>query len=87
MVSNHRLAQALRKVPETKLAILELYPRILGPDGRLDQEAAKTLTKKLDKATEEAQQYAQETRNTRGQLSKLSPAQGAYLDVKEDWQE
>lgn len=53
--------QALRKVPECRLAILELTRRFTRPDGTLDDEGMSRHTKQIQTAIEEARTYSTDT--------------------------
>ena len=58
------LVKALRKVPETRLSIIELTWKVAGKDGSLKPETVAFHRKEIDQAVDQAEAYAKETKET-----------------------
>jgi hypothetical protein len=55
------LVHILKGVPETRLRILELCPKLLGKGGSIDAEKVAFYATELEEAIKEAEQYSGET--------------------------
>ena len=57
------VVEALKTVPERRLALIELARKVIRSDGSLDQEAVLFHMKELELAIEEAEAYSESTRS------------------------
>lgn len=55
------LIRILKEVPETRLHILELCPKLIGKDGKIDPKKVAFYSSELAEAAKEAEQYSKET--------------------------
>ena len=53
----HELIQALKKVPPTRLKIIELAWEVIGADGKVDMDKAMFFSNELKVAIDEAESY------------------------------
>lgn len=58
----HDLVRALRKVPETRLRIIELVWKVAEKDGSLKPETVSFHRKEIDQAVSQAEAYTKETK-------------------------
>jgi len=66
------LIRILKEVPETHLRILDLCPKLVGKDGKIDPEKVAFYNTELLEATKEAEQYSRETKEAVRCLKELA---------------
>lgn len=71
-----KVVRALRKVPETRLLILELVGEVVRPDGQVDYDLLAEKQREVNLAVAEAQAYSKGTKRAIESLSRIPPRQG-----------
>ena len=66
------LVKALKKVPETRLSIIELTWKVAEKDGSLKPEIVAFHRKEIEQAVAQAEAYARETKEMTRWLLKLT---------------
>lgn len=70
-MNNQDLIRILKKVPEKRLALLELVPKVLDSEGKVDTNLCLPMSEEIDKAVEEVRAYINDTENIKCALKRL----------------
>jgi len=71
-MDTEKLIHVLEELPETRLRLIELCPRLLGEDGEIDPKKVAFCSQELEEATKEAEEYSRQTKEAVRCLSDLA---------------
>jgi hypothetical protein len=72
LVDTKKLIRILEELPETRLRLIELCPKLLGKGGEIDPKKVAFYSLELEEATREAEEYSKYNREAVRCLSDLA---------------